>query len=220
MGAERGGAAPPAETDAPPGTVRLESGEATDLPRGRVTPDGRVTPKAAEVAQAGRAAPEPLSSPPAPKVEILSSKTAGTEAGERRKGDGASASTETLTSREASSMPQAPVTPVSAKAEGAGAAGEPPEKNREDGIKVLNGNGKRGSASGWAKRFRAGGIAVARIGDAGRMDYPKTIIYYRLGAENLAVSVRRVLGRRGSLRPEKSPGPHPVVVILGLDAIR
>ncbi|MEK6710505.1 MAG: LytR C-terminal domain-containing protein [Nitrospinota bacterium] len=97
----------------------------------------------------------------------------------------------------------------------------PPEEGAPGtGIEVLNGSGFGGHATFWSRRLRERGLAIGRVADADRPDHPKTVIYYSDGAENVALEVRRVLGREAQLQPLQKPGRHRVVVILGRDLPR
>ncbi len=124
---------------------------------------------------------------------------------------GAPPGEDVLTSRPPPSRPEPP---------GAPAPGVPPDAAEEGGIRILNGNGVRGYAALWAGRLRAGRFNVLGVGNADRLDHPRTIIYYREGAERMALALRRALGRRGSLKPLETPGPYSVEIVLGRDLLQ
>ena len=77
-----------------------------------------------------------------------------------------------------------------------------------------------GHAAFGGRGLREGGLSVARVANAERLDHRETLIYYAEGAEGVAIEVRRILGRTGKLQPRKQTGRHPVSVVLGRDLPR
>jgi hypothetical protein len=61
-------------------------------------------------------------------------------------------------------------------------------------VLVLNGNGVAGAASRAAQRVEAMRYPVARIADASRRDFPRTIVMYRPGLRGEAERLARDLG--------------------------
>jgi hypothetical protein len=64
----------------------------------------------------------------------------------------------------------------------------------ETSVLVLNGNGLTGAAGTEAARVKQLGYTVARVGDAGRMDYPASVVMYRPGFKPEGVRLARDLG--------------------------
>ncbi len=85
-------------------------------------------------------------------------------------------------------------------------------------IQVLNGNGVRGSAGRWAMHLLSLGLPAHEIGNSPKNDYETTIIYYKPGAENMAIEVRRAFDRKVFLQGQTNPGKYDIIVVVGRDA--
>jgi LytR cell envelope-related transcriptional attenuator len=106
--------------------------------------------------------------------------------------------------------------PVPAKPD---AARKPSLSRSETSVLVLNGNGLTGAAATASDRVRRRGYVVASVGDAGRTDYPTSVVMYRPGFKpegvRLARDLRiRVVGPLDGLRVRQLMGAH-VVLVLG-----
>lgn len=89
---------------------------------------------------------------------------------------------------------------------------------RQVGVLVLNGNGRRGAASGAAASVREHGYRVAAIGNAQRMDYTRSLVMYRAGfaaeghrlGRDLGIAI---VGPLDGLRPSQLHGAKAVLVV-------
>ena len=96
-----------------------------------------------------------------------------------------------------------------------------PLPRADTSVVVLNGNGRTGAAGAAADRVHELGYLVAGTGNAGRSDYPRTIVMYRPGrkaeAQRLAKDVgAKVVGPLDGLRLRDLMGAQ-VAIILGSD---
>jgi len=90
----------------------------------------------------------------------------------------------------------------------------------ETSILVLNGNGVSGAAGRTAAQVRSRGYRVARVGDAGRRDYARSIVMYRKGyraearrfARDLGVGI---VGPLDGLRTAELGGAHLALIVGG-----
>jgi hypothetical protein len=86
-------------------------------------------------------------------------------------------------------------------------------------VMVLNGNGRTGAAATSAARLQSIGYRIGTVGDAGSMDYPKSVIMFRRGARPEAVRLAHDLhvhtvGPLDGLEPGQL-GRARLVYILG-----
>ncbi|MFQ6111361.1 MAG: tetratricopeptide repeat protein, partial [Nitrospinota bacterium] len=84
-------------------------------------------------------------------------------------------------------------------------------------IKVLNGNGREGSAQQVAGLLEKGGFPVERIDNASSFDYERTAIYYKARARGAAEEIPRLLGLRAELKALSWPSDFDLIVIVGKD---
>jgi LytR cell envelope-related transcriptional attenuator len=98
-------------------------------------------------------------------------------------------------------------------------ARKPSLSRSETSVLVLNGNGVTGAAGAASAGLRSRGYVVAHVGDAGRTDYPTSVVMYRPGFKPEGVRLTRdlrvkVVGPLDGLRVRELMGAH-VVLILG-----
>lgn len=85
-------------------------------------------------------------------------------------------------------------------------------------VLVLNGNGRSGAASAAARRVRSRGYRIGGVGNAGRMNYGRSMVMYRPGfeaegrrlAHDLGISL---VGPLDGLRPPQLRGAQAVLVV-------
>jgi hypothetical protein len=87
-------------------------------------------------------------------------------------------------------------------------------------VVVLNGNGVTDAAGAEARRVRARGYRVTSVADAGRTDYPSSIVMYRAGYRPEGVRLRRdlrlhVIGPLDGMKPRALHGAQLVVIVGG-----
>jgi hypothetical protein len=85
-------------------------------------------------------------------------------------------------------------------------------------VLVLNGNGRQGAAADAATRARVRGYRIRAVGNAPRMDYPRSLVMFRRGFEGEGVRLARDLGIRSvgpldGIRAGQLQGAHAVVVV-------
>jgi hypothetical protein len=85
-------------------------------------------------------------------------------------------------------------------------------------VLVLNGNGRQGAAAAAATRARVRGYRIRAVGNAPRMDYPRSLVMFRRGFEGEGVRLARDLGIRSvgpldGIRAGQLQGAHAVVVV-------
>jgi LytR cell envelope-related transcriptional attenuator len=85
-------------------------------------------------------------------------------------------------------------------------------------VLVLNGNGRQGAAAAAAQRVRGRGYRIRSVGNAPRMDYPRSLVMFRRGFEGEGVRLARDLGIGAvgpldGIRAGQLHGAHAVVVI-------
>jgi LytR cell envelope-related transcriptional attenuator len=88
----------------------------------------------------------------------------------------------------------------------------------ETSVLVLNGNGRAGAAGEAGSLLHAHGYIVARVGNAARSDYGKSVVMYRPGREVEARRLARevgvdVVGPLDGIQLDELMGAHVVVVI-------
>ncbi len=88
----------------------------------------------------------------------------------------------------------------------------------ETSVLVLNGNGVSGAAATESDRLHRKGYVVAAVGNAGRSDYPRSIVMYRPGfkpeAARLARDLRvKIVSPLDGLRKSDLMGAHVAIVI-------
>jgi hypothetical protein len=94
-----------------------------------------------------------------------------------------------------------------------------PSLSRADtSVLVLNGNGVTGAAGAASARIRQRGYVIADVGDAGRTDYPTSVVMYRPGYRpeglRLARDLRiKVVGPLDGLRVRDLMGGHVALVV-------
>ena len=64
---------------------------------------------------------------------------------------------------------------------------------RQTVVMVLNGNGRTGAAAMSAAHLESIGYPIGTVGDAGRIDYPKSVIMFKRGARPEAVRLAQDL---------------------------
>ena len=84
---------------------------------------------------------------------------------------------------------------------------------------VLNGNGHTGAAGSEARSIRAKGYPVSHVGNAGRTNYPRSLVMYRPGFRAEGFRLARDLGIRlvtplDGLRP-RALGRAKLTVVVG-----
>ena len=87
-------------------------------------------------------------------------------------------------------------------------------------VVVLNGNGVTGAAGAEASRVRGRGYRVTSVADAGRTDYPSSIVMYRAGYRPEGVRLRRdlrvhVVGPLDGMKPRALRKAELVVIVGG-----
>jgi LytR cell envelope-related transcriptional attenuator len=85
-------------------------------------------------------------------------------------------------------------------------------------VLVLNGNGRQGAAAAAATRARVRGYRIRAVGNAPRMDYPRSLVMFRRGFEGEGLRLARDLGIRSvgpldGIRARQLQGAHAVVVV-------
>jgi hypothetical protein len=91
------------------------------------------------------------------------------------------------------------------------------DQERRISVEVLNGAGDAGAASEVTERLRSLGFDVKTYGNAGRFDYPSTLVLDRSGRAGAARDVARALGGV-ELRSEPDSTLYlDATVILGKD---
>jgi hypothetical protein len=85
-------------------------------------------------------------------------------------------------------------------------------------VLVLNGNGRQGAAAAAASRVRGRGYRIRAVGNAPRMDYPRSLVMFRRGFEGEGVRLARDIGVRtvgplDGIRAGQLQGAHAVVVV-------
>jgi hypothetical protein len=83
-------------------------------------------------------------------------------------------------------------------------------------IEVLNGNGRAHEAQALTTHLRGHGYRVDQVGNAGRWDYPHTLVVDRRGDPVRARGVASAVGR-GSVVLQRADDGCEVRVILGHD---
>ncbi len=93
-------------------------------------------------------------------------------------------------------------------------------ERRQVSVLVLNGNGRHGAAAAAARRVRSHGYRIGGVGNAGRMDYGKSMVMYRPGFEGEGRRLARDLGIRivGPLDGIRAPQLHGAKAVLVLGA--
>jgi hypothetical protein len=86
-------------------------------------------------------------------------------------------------------------------------------------VMVLNGNGRTGAAAMSAAHLHSIGYRIGVVGDAGRIDYPKSVIMFRRGARPEAVRLAhdlhvRTVGPLDGMAPARL-GRARLVYIVG-----
>jgi LytR cell envelope-related transcriptional attenuator len=95
-----------------------------------------------------------------------------------------------------------------------------PSLTRSDtSVLILNGNGVTGAAAAASDRVRKRGYLVASVGDAGRTDYPTSVVMYRPGFKPEGIRLARdlqvrVVGPLDGVRVRDLMGAH-VALVLG-----
>lgn len=98
-------------------------------------------------------------------------------------------------------------------------AGKPALTRRQTVVMVLNGNGRTGAAAMSAAHLQSIGYQIGTVGDAGRIDYPKSVIMFRSGARPEAVRLAhdlrvRTVGPLDGIAPAQI-GRARLVYIVG-----
>lgn len=89
-------------------------------------------------------------------------------------------------------------------------------------VVILNGNGRTGVAGDTADSVRARGYRVGVVGNAGRADYPRSIVMYRDRFRGEAERLARDLGIRvvaplDGMMPAELKGAHTAVILGARD---
>lgn len=117
-------------------------------------------------------------------------------------------------SREAKPVAKAPAPAVRAPER----ARAPQLSRTQTSVLVLNGNGRTGAAGTEAAQIKQLGYSISSVGDAGRMDYPASVVMFRPGfrgeGERLAhdLSIRTV-GSLDGVRIRDLKGAQVAVVV-------
>ena len=85
-------------------------------------------------------------------------------------------------------------------------------------VEVANGNGRHGAARIFGESLRAGGMKVSRVSNAPSFAHPRSIVYFRDGYMNEALSLSRRLSNRPAVMLSTSlAASTDVMVLLGRD---
>ena len=98
-------------------------------------------------------------------------------------------------------------------------AGKATLTRRQTTVMVLNGNGRTGAAAMSAAQLQSIGYRIGTVGDAGRIDYPKSVIMFRRGTRPEAVRLAhdlhvRTVGPLDGIAPAQL-GRARLVFIVG-----
>jgi hypothetical protein len=85
------------------------------------------------------------------------------------------------------------------------------------GIRILNGNGKKGSAQEVAEILKKSGFQVKEIKNADKFDYLETIISYKPGKKDIAQQIaKQIAGKYSANLKEDASLDVDIVILLGL----
>ncbi len=85
------------------------------------------------------------------------------------------------------------------------------------GIRILNGNGKKGSAQEIAEILKKNGFQVKETKNADKFDYPESVISYKPGQKDAAQSIAKQIANKYSANlKEDASLDLDVVILLGL----
>ena len=82
-------------------------------------------------------------------------------------------------------------------------------------IKVLNGNGKRGSAKAMRERLESFGYTIERIDNAPRSTFSRNVVFYAVGFDGEAAALTEILGGNAIAKPLTWYSIFDVIAVTG-----